>query len=154
MWAIPFLSVVTPSLKCSPSGLRERFFLASLSRLRFSSATWKRRGMPWSRCLSSCTASSTPAVARGKRSSLTCPKCSPWEATGKDDPFGCFLLANLLFQRCPVSGAGQAFPFSLADKKRLTGVLESRTVGFISRYHLSQNLWTLLLSCKRQPCVS
>lgn len=84
MWTIPVLWVVTPHLKCIPSGLTQQFLFVSLSRLRFSSATWKHREMLLSRCPSSCTVSSTPAAARGKKSLPICQKFIQWEAMGRE----------------------------------------------------------------------
>lgn len=84
MWTIPILCVVTPHLKCIPSRLKQPFFFVSLSRLRFNYATWKHKEMLLSRCPSSCTASSIPAAANGKKSLLICQKFIQEEAMGRE----------------------------------------------------------------------
>lgn len=84
IWTIPILWVVTPHLKCILSGLKQQFLFVSLSRPRFSYATWKHKEMLLSRCPSSCTASSTPAAARERKSLLICQKFMQWEAQGRE----------------------------------------------------------------------
>lgn len=154
MWTIPILCVVTPHLKCIPWGLKQQSLFVSLSRLRFNSATWKHKEMLLSRCPSSCTASSTPAAARGKKSLLICQKFIQWEAMGRELFFLLFYChQSRFFQWFSPTGCSASISSLVGisgeaqESRHLCSVpfmWEWEAVDFICPCHLPQNFLTLL----------
>lgn len=149
MWTIPVLWVVTPHLKCIPSGLTQQFLFVSLSRLRFSYATWKHKEMLSSRCPSSCTVSSTPAAARGKKSLPICQKFIQWEAMGRELFFFVVWLSLISTFSMILRWSVCSRHFLLSEQTwesrlvcSVAFVREWKSVDFISPCHLTQNILT------------